>query len=59
MKLKRMLRLLKKATEEQSDLYSESELNYMKDQLQVIESELKKLEHKDYKGFGKKYETNS
>lgn len=55
MRLKRMLRMLKNATEKQASLYSEHELEYMRSQLQVIESEMKKLEHKDYRGFGNKY----
>lgn len=54
MKLKKMLRLLKEATENQSNLYTEEELDYMRYKLQVIEEELLKLEHKNYKGFGKK-----
>jgi len=54
MRLKKMLRLLKEATEKQSNLYTPDELEYMKHQLQVIEEELLKLEHKNYKGFGKK-----
>jgi len=56
MKLKKMLKLLKEATENQSKLYTEQELDYMKHQLSVIEGELLKVEHKDYKGFGKKYD---
>jgi len=54
MRLKRMLKLLKEATENQSKLYTQAELDYMKNQLQVIEEEILKLEHKNYKGFGKK-----
>jgi ubiquinone biosynthesis protein UbiJ len=54
MKLKKMVKYLKRITEEQSSIYTEKELNYMKHQLDVIESELKRLEHRDYKGFGKK-----
>lgn len=54
MKLKKMLKVLKETTEKYSSNYSQEELDYMNQQLQVIESELKKLEHKDYKGFGKK-----
>lgn len=56
MRTKKMLRLLKEATENNSSVYTEAELDYMKHQLQIIEEELLKLEHKDYKGFGKKYE---
>lgn len=54
MKLKKMLKMLKEVTENQSKLYTPAELDYMTHQLQVIEEELLKLEHKDYKGFGKK-----
>ena len=54
MRLKRMLKLLKEATENQSKLYTPAELDYMKHQLQVIEEEMLRLEHKHYKGFGKK-----
>jgi len=54
MKLKQMLKMLKEATETQSKLYTPQELEYMKSQLEVIEGELSKLEHRDYKGFGKK-----
>lgn len=54
MKLKKMLKLLKDATEKNSDVYNQEELDYMKNQLQTIEGELKRLEHKDYRGFGKK-----
>jgi hypothetical protein len=59
MRLKKMLKLLKEATKNNGSIYTQAELNYMNNQLEVIESELKKLEHRDYKGFGKKYETNS
>lgn len=59
MRIKKMLRLLKEATEKKASLYTEKELEYMRYQLQVIEGEILKLEHRDYKGFGKKYETNS
>lgn len=58
MRIKKMLKLLKKATEERSSFYSEEELEYMKNQLHIIEVEILKLEHKNYKGFGKKYETH-
>lgn len=54
MRLKKMLRLLKEATEKNSKIYTQQELDYMNHQLQVIESEILKLEHRDYKGFGKK-----
>lgn len=58
MRIKKMLRMLKEATEKRASFYSEEELEYMKNQLQVIEGEILKLEHKNYKGFGKKYETH-
>jgi hypothetical protein len=54
MKIKRMLKMLKDATGNKSNLYSKSELDYMNHQLQIIEEEILKLEHKNYKGFGKK-----
>lgn len=54
MKLKKMLKTLKEITETQSKLYTPAEVDYMKSQLQIIESEISKIEHKDYKGFGKK-----
>ena len=46
--------MLKEATEKHASKYSEQELEYMNQQLQVIEEEIKKLQHKDYKGFAKK-----
>jgi hypothetical protein len=54
MRLKKMLRLLKEVTENNSSIYTQDELDYMKHQLQVIENEILKVEHKNYKGFGKK-----
>jgi hypothetical protein len=54
MKLKKMLKLLREATENNSSIYTQAELDYMNHQLEVIEGELKRLEHRDYKGFGKK-----
>ena len=54
MKLKKMLKNLREVTEKQSQLYTPQELEYMKSQLQVIESEIKKIEHRDYIGFAKK-----
>jgi len=54
MSLKKMLKLLKAATENHSKLYTLEELDYMKHQLQVIENEILRVEHKNYKGFGKK-----
>lgn len=56
MKIKKMLKMLKEATEKQSHLYSFAELDYMRHQLQVITEEIQKIEHRDYKGFGKKYD---
>lgn len=57
MRTKKMLRLLKEATENNNSIYTNAELDYMKHQLELIESELKRLEHRDYRGFGKN-ETN-
>jgi hypothetical protein len=54
MNLKKMLKLLKEATKNQSKLYTPAELDYMNHQLQVIEDEILRLEHKNYKGFAKK-----
>ena len=49
-----MVKYLREITEQQSSIYTQAELDYMKHQLDVIEGELKRLEHRDYKGFGKK-----
>lgn len=54
MKIKKMIKMLKLATDKQSSLYTPAELNYMNHQLEVIESEFEKIKHRDYKGFGKK-----
>lgn len=54
MRIKKMLKLLKDATENNSHIYTQDELNYMKHQLEVIQEEIQRLEHKNYKGFGKK-----
>jgi hypothetical protein len=54
MRLKKMLKLLKEATENNSQIYTQSELDYMNHQLEVIGKEIERLEHRDYKGFGKK-----
>lgn len=59
MKLKKMLKLLKEATEQNTSFYTPAELDYMKHQLEVIGAEIERLEHRDYKGFGKKYEKSS
>lgn len=48
-----MVRLLKEAIEQKSDLYSEEELDYMKSQLENVESQIKLVTRKDYRGFGK------
>jgi uncharacterized small protein (DUF1192 family) len=53
MKIKKMLKALKEATENQSHLYSVQELEYMNHQLKIIEEEILRLEHKNYRGFGK------
>jgi hypothetical protein len=52
MKLKKMLRMLKEATENHPTNYTQAELDYMNHQLQMIDGEIKRLEHRDYKGFG-------
>ena len=49
-----MVKLLKEVTANKDNLYTEEEVNYMKNQLQEIEGEILELEHKNYKGFGKK-----
>lgn len=54
MRIKKMIKMLKEAIEEKSHLYSYDELEYMKNQLHMIESNVLKIQHKDYKGFGKK-----
>lgn len=43
--------------EKNPSLYNEEELNYMKEQLELIDGEIKRLQHKDYKGFGKNYDS--
>ena len=53
MKTKKIISSLKKALKERY-LYSDSELSYMREQLSFMETELKELTHKDYRGFGKK-----
>lgn len=57
MRIKKMRNLLKKAMEKNPSLYNEEELNYMKEQLELIDGEIKRLQHKDYKGFGKNYDS--
>lgn len=59
MKLRKMLKLLKEATENNAPYYTPAELDYMKHQLEVIGGELERLEHRDYKGFGKRHEKPS
>jgi t-SNARE complex subunit (syntaxin) len=53
MREKKVLKLLKKAMK-QDHLYSNEELEYMREQLKVVESHLKEKEVQNYKGFGKK-----
>lgn len=48
-----MVRLLKEAIDQKQDLYSEKELDYMKSQLENIESQIKLAKRMDYRGFGK------
>jgi hypothetical protein len=40
-------------------LYNEDELKYMKTQLKELDKIFSEIDSKNYKGFGKKYETNS
>jgi hypothetical protein len=54
MKLKKMMKMLKEATDNHSSMYSDEELDYMSQQLKIIQEEVEKIEHKNYKGFGKK-----
>lgn len=54
MRIKKMLKMLEEAIKNHSSDYTEEELEYMQQQLQVIKGELKKIQHKDYKGFAKK-----
>jgi hypothetical protein len=54
MKIRKMVKLLNEAITERKSLYTEKELDYMKDQLNIIQEELQRIEHKNYKGFGKK-----
>lgn len=46
--------MLKEATENHASNYSPAELDYMNHQLKIIGEEIERLEHRDYKGFGKK-----
>ena len=52
MRIKKIIIQLKKAINE-THLYSDEELEYMKGQLKFMEDALLKQQHKDYKGFGK------
>jgi len=54
MKLKKMVKVLKELTDKHSMNYSFAELDYMNHQIEMIDNEINRLEHKDYKGFGKK-----
>jgi hypothetical protein len=53
MKEKNVLKMLKRAMK-QDHLYSDEELEYMREQLKVVESHIKEQEVQNYKGFGKK-----
>lgn len=53
MRTKKIISSLKKALKEEY-LYSDDEISYMREQLSFMETQLKELTHKDYKGFGKK-----
>lgn len=54
MRIKKIIKLLKSALANESNLYTQEQLDYMNDELKKIEFEYQKLTHKDYKGFGKK-----
>lgn len=53
MRTKKIISSLKNALKEEH-LYTDDELSYMREQLSFMETELKELTHKDYRGFGKK-----
>lgn len=53
MRTKKIISQLKKALR-QEHLYNDTEISYMKEQLNFMETQIKELTHKDYKGFGKK-----
>lgn len=53
MRTKKIVSQLKKAIK-QEHLYTAAELEYMKEQLNLVETALLKAQHRDYKGFGKK-----
>lgn len=54
MRLKKLLKLLKEATNKHSSVYTKDELEYMKSEIDSIESEMNKIKHLDYRGFGNK-----
>jgi predicted proteasome-type protease len=53
MRTKKMINLLKTAIKNKH-MYSLEEIEYMEQQLSFIENKVKEVQHKDYKGFGKK-----
>lgn len=53
MRTKKIISQLKEAIKNEH-LYTDEELSYMREQLDFIETQLKQLTHKDYRGFGKK-----
>lgn len=53
MRTKKIISQLKKAIKNEH-LYTDTEISYMKEQLVFMETQLKELTHKDYRGFGKK-----
>ena len=53
MRTKKIISQLKKAIKEEH-LYTTTELEYMKDQLDFMENTVLKTQHKDYRGFGKR-----
>lgn len=54
MRIKKIIKLLKRALENESNLYTKDQLDYMKVELKKIETQYEMLVHKDYRGFGKK-----
>lgn len=54
MRIKKIINLLKRALENESNIYTKDQLDYMKEELEKIETQYEMLTHKDYKGFGKK-----
>ena len=53
MKTKKIINLLKTAIKNKH-MYSLEEIEYIKQQLSFMENKVKEVQHKDYKGFGKK-----